>query len=360
MARLTEHLQADIIVPVNQLGPEFQHHQAVKTIISAMRHFIGKAVCVGCILLLAATANAQVQYNFTTLSLPPPPGQSEPTSTWATCIDGNNVVGYYGAYAGMEPTLGFVYNNGSYTTFSIGAAQLGTTGPDTYPSGISGNYIVGQFWPGNTEGVGVLYNYNSSSYTILSVPGEFDGFIGGLTGHGNHPTGVSGNNVVGSYNNGNNFEGFLYNITSQSYTTLPFVPSGISGDNIVGGNLLYSLNTQTFTTLSVPGAAWTQATAISGNNIVGTSSLGDFLYNGSSYSILNLPGAPSGISGNDIVGSYYDSNNISYGYLATPVPGPGGLVFVPEPAALTFLALGVGAFCLGRRRRPRGQTSFGS
>ena len=64
----------------------------------------------------------------------------------------------------------------------------------------------------------------------------------------------------------------------------------------------------TWTTLDYHVATWTSASAISGNNIVGLSSLGEFIYNGTSWSYpLNRGWATTrGISGNTFVGYYYD------------------------------------------------------
>jgi hypothetical protein len=77
--------------------------------------------------------------------------------------------------------------------------------------------------------------------------------------------------------------------------------------------LAITINSQAqynYTTLSVPGAQRTCATGISGNTIVGYyydgSTYQGFLYNGSSYATLSVPGAwdthAHGISGNNIVG----------------------------------------------------------
>jgi hypothetical protein len=147
----------------------------------------------------------------------------------------------------------------------------------------------------------------------LSVPGAKD----------TEAFGISGNNIVGEYDNASGEYGFLYN--GSSYTTLS-VPGasdteadGISGNNIVGfyyngvGNeqgFLYDINSQTYTTLSVPGAVKTFA---------------------------------QGISGSDIVGYYAGGNGTPQSFLATPVP---------EPSALGLLSsVGVAALWLRRRRK---------
>jgi hypothetical protein len=130
--------------------------------------------------------------------------------------------------------------------------------------------------------------------------------------------GVSGNNVVGEYIDGSGHQyGFLYNGSS-------------------------------YTTLNVPGSYGTIACGVSGNNIVGcyqtTSGQVDaFLYNGTSYTTLNIPGDDGnaqawGISGNKIVGYYYDGS-YTVGFLATPVP---------EPSTLALLGIAAPAFVVSR------------
>jgi hypothetical protein len=107
-------------------------------------------------------------------------------------------------------------------------------------------------------------------------------------------------------------------------------PSDISGSNVVGH---YSDGTQylgflydgtSYTTLTLPGATLFQARGISGSNIVGryrdaTGITHGFLYDGTSYTTLNYPDATNtwadGISGDSIVGGYYDGTGIMHGFL---------------------------------------------
>jgi hypothetical protein len=111
------------------------------------------------------------------------------------------------------------------------------------------------------------------------------------------------------YDDSGNERGFLYNIASNTWTTLanPFVHGSGYG---------------------------TVAFDISGSNIVGTFYNSDgvnhgFLYNGSTWMTLNDPNAGSasgqgtyavGIEGNAIAGAYIDNAGTWHGYLATPVP----------------------------------------
>src|SRR5208283_5876737 len=77
-------------------------------------------------------------YTYTTID---DPSAISGTYTYAEGIDGNNVVGFY--YDSSMTSHGFLYNISSqtYTTLDNPLAQ-----PDTYVYGISGNFIVGDYW----------------------------------------------------------------------------------------------------------------------------------------------------------------------------------------------------------------------
>ena len=144
-------------------------------------------------------------------------------------------------------------------------------------------------------------------------------------------TAVSGNNVVGYYSNGSTTQGFLYN--GSTYTTINYPGSvtlpnqtqipgttlrGVSGNNIVGiyedaslnfHGFLY--NGSTYTAINVPGTTYTETTGISGNNIIGNSQPGNghysgFILNDSTLTTVYVPGSfntiASAVSGNNVVG----------------------------------------------------------
>jgi hypothetical protein len=108
-----------------------------------------------------------------------------------------------------------------------------------------------------------------------------------------------------------------------------------------------SATSYTFTTLDNPLGANTEVHGISGNNVVGsywepgTNLSHGFVYNGATFTTLDDPlGANTeifGISGNDIFGAYREAGtNLSHGFLAqTPVPEPSSVVL----AALGFIGL---------------------
>ena len=108
---------------------------------------------------------------------------------------------------------------------------------------------------------------------------------------------------------------------------------------------------QTYTTLNDPlGVGGTDAYGISGNNIVGTyyysgDMMSGFLYNGSTWTTLDDPLAvygtdADGISGNNIVGTYFVSSGDS-----------GFITSVPEPSTLALTGLSGLAGLLFRRRK---------
>jgi hypothetical protein len=194
------------------------------------------------------------------------------------------------------------------------------------------------------------------TYTTLDDPLGVNGTIA---------IGISGNNVVGYYNDssGNN-NGFLYN--GSTWTTLNYpgavgtVAIGISGNNVVGYYFVDSssyahgflYDGSTWTTLDDPLGLATIAYGIDGDNIVGyytdSSSGHGFLYDGSTWTTLNYPGAVGtvtiGISGNNVVGYYVDSSENIDGFEASIEPAP-------EPTTLALAGLGGLSLLLFRRRK---------
>ena len=164
---------------------------------------------------------------------------------------------------------------------------------------------------GNQHG----FLYNGSTYTTLDDPLA-------IANGGTNAYGVSGNNIVGTYNVSSGMEhGFFYN--GSTYTTLDD-PLGIDGTKalgIDGGNIV--------------GMYWD-----SSNNVHG------FLYNDSTWTTLDDPLAGTaanqgtvicGISGSNVVGWYVDSSDNYHGFVAD-------ISSVPEPSTLALL--GVGAVAL--------------
>ncbi len=91
---------------------------------------------------------------------------------------------------------------------------------------------------------------------------------------------------------------------------------------------------------------------VDGKNLVGYFTDADnvrygFLYNGTSLSIIDIPGITGvwGIEGNNLVGSYYDAYG-SHGFIYT-IPGP-----------TTLLLLGMGSLVVRRRRTGRARKTL--
>jgi len=232
--------------------------------------------------------------SFTTLVDP----QAAPYSTFASGIDGSNIVGYY--FDAAHNWRGFLYNGTTWTTLNDPLATEGTV-----PNGISGSNIVGSYFTATSTTHGFIYN--GSSYTTIDDPLATGEML---------PNGVSGSNVVGYYFNATGAHGFIYN--GSSYTTLddPLATPSVGGD-------------------TCPWGIWQ-------NEIVGsygTINNYGFLYDGTSFTTLDYPGASDtlifGIDGNKLVGCYRLSNySDSQGFIA----------IVPEPSTIGLLA--VAATCL--------------
>jgi hypothetical protein len=184
---------------------------------------------------------------YTTLD-DPAAGATDPSYTNPTGISGGNIVGTYLNYTSQFNSVigSFIFNGTSYTTIADPAAVADTT----YASGIDGVNVVG--WYSVPDGAlgtgptyGFVYNITTTNFTTtLSDPGAFSA---------TEAKGISGGNIVGIYSDADgNTHGFLYNGTTGNYTTLddPLAENGAtyafgidSGGNIVGqyedANLTY-------------------------------------------------------------------------------------------------------------------------
>jgi len=222
----------------------------------------------------------------------------------------------------------------TYTTLD----PSGSTG--TQATGISGNNVVGWYVDGNSVDHGFIYN--NGTYTTLDPTGSLY----------TQALGVDGNNVVGTcyLNKAAGLEGFLYN--GGNYTTIN--PSGststqalgVSGANVVG--YYYDSNQVThgflynggvYTTIDPPGSTYTRATGVSGNNVVGwyvdaSEVTHGFLYNSGTYTTIDPAGTSGteayGVSSNSVVGWYVDGGNVDHGFLYK-----GGAYTVLDPPGST-------------------------
>jgi hypothetical protein len=280
-------------------------------------------------------------------------------------------------------------------------------------TGIDGDHIVGNYFGGRYnspygESGGFSYNINTGDVFRFRVGGDP---ANPPSGYNTRAKGISGNNIVGVYDTGgtvNREFSFIKPLDSpvSSYTALTpwslpegHFANGIYGSKIVGmagigapytysGFLYDGTSTQYF---SAPNSLTTLAKAIYGDKIIGTYTLSadsqnyGYVYDGSSFQTLSKSDAylinPTGIYGDIIVGSLYESSdNKQHGFIydgtnwtlvdvagsiATTLTGVSGNTVtgtadgksfvatnaVPEPSALSLLAVGLGGLALVRRRR---------
>ena len=298
-----------------------------------------KALAVCLILVLSAQQWVGAQFIWQTLNAP------VGVDTVLNGIDNGNIVGsYYDGSAGNPFVRSFLYSSNNWTFLDVPGAIY------TDAKDISGSKIVGAYRTSNTfsqQHYGFIYE--NGIYTTLSEDWA-------------EAYGIDGNNIVGS--NGSSFllNNGQYDFFNSPFKTGPNVGSGatgISGSTIVGyawggSNPIngYIKNGSNFSLLEMPGAHSTEPQDIQGSTVVGvvytdntfTSSKG-FLYDGTNWTLLEMPGATStranGIDGNTIVGDYTDSNGVINGFILT----------IPEPSALSLLAVGLGGLAMMRRRR---------
>lgn len=203
-------------------------------------------------------------------------------------------------------------------------------GGDNGITGIDGTTLVG-WWkvPGGpfSQPQGYLYD---GAFSELKYPGSIETF----------PRGVSGNRVVGQYQSGTTYQqgSFFYeqgtwsSLASPDYEyTFAYDIDGakIVGDatNGPGGGSGFLYDGGTWTSIIYPGAYSTHLSAVSGNKVVGIGYVeqGDqvrsnaFIYDGATWTDINYPGTVdstqiTGISGNTVVGYFYDDFSVGRGF----------------------------------------------
>ncbi len=286
--------------------------------------------------------------------------------TYPMGVSGSNVVGYYRDAA--KVAHGFLYDGSTFTTLDDPLASASLKDDGTYALGIDGTTIVGYYTA--PHGFYNGFSYDGSTYTKLNYPNANFGET--------YVTDVSGGKVVGyfapnpQYNQEFNYKGFVYDgstytevsdplsITSDGFDYETYV-FGIDGQNVVGAykgadeffdhGFLY--DGSTYTTIDDPLGLSTSVNGISGNLIVGSyfdgsSAIKSFVYDGSTFTTLFDPNSyeygtyAEDIDGTTVVGYYYGANGLYNGFIAV----------VPEPSTWLLVASGaIGLIvCAGRAR----------
>ena len=221
-------------------------------------------------------------------------GPSRAVNTYVNGVAGNTIVGYYSDSSNY--CCGFIYSisNSTYTTLN---GPPGATG--TCVSGIDGSNLVGVYLDSSGLNHSFLYNLSTSAYTTINDPSANSALYQNTWAYG-----ISGDSIVGSYyDSAPSLNGYLYSISAGTWAPLDdpsafgggTVARGVSGNDIVGyyqnegGAYAFLYDGSTYTTLAPPGS--TDAIAW-------------------------------GIDDSNIVGSYTDSSGIGHGFVASIVPEP--------------------------------------
>jgi hypothetical protein len=320
----------------------------------------------------------------------PLPASTNPGNTYTSnlvpIINGSAVTG----------TSTFYGPNTPYYNSWIGAGNVLAVG--TYKETSSSTYQNGVMYLGPLTG-----STSSSNWTPIKVPDSLAGLPVGDT----IPHSTMGNLVVGNYNTQipSGGQGFIYNITAQSYKKLSFgdVTSAFgiwqnggstsSLYTIVGGYTLLGGDTQIgskgqvgyivnydastdlfsgFTELSINNdrSLFTHIEGIDayqdGFSLAAMSVQGGAL--GAAYCFIPVTATGFGtptweaintspspfatgdtVIDNSVMGLYQNSTGASASFLYTASNTPAS---VPEPSALSLLAVGLGGLSLARRRHP--------
>jgi hypothetical protein len=294
--------------------------------------------------LIVVGLTAQAQYTYTPLAYP------LAVQTSAEGISGTNIVGVYMDTYG--DAHGFLYNGDTnWTSLNDPLSGPGVIG-GTAITRISGTDAVGFYWDTNGNLHGFVHSGTdwSTNWTTIDDPNGVSS-----PNNGTFPWGISGTNIVGQYIDANgNTHGFLYNGSTWTELDDPSAASGssggtyafdISGTNVLGyyvngsgqnRGFLYNIVSRAWTALNDPlGADGTSPEGISGTNIVGeywdsNLNVHGFLHSGTNWTTFDDPLAPvgyypaggtflRGIDGPRMVGDYYVNGN-AHGFLATPIP----------------------------------------
>ena len=304
----------------------------------------GKSL-IGC--LLACNASYSGIVNIENVYTYDAPGA---TKTWIRDYDGENILGVYvntsnvqQAFLYNKNTFVFknlnvggtgwgdassfqgnnaVFQSGWHTTYRYNLANGLTANIDEYPGKADAD--IGSYDPlNNNRYVGTWAN---TYYPYISHPYLFNGTsfvdIPLLAGHVQAwAGGIYGSKVIGVARTGPNYSAgdtnmFIYDENTGS-TSLLNLPTNSNASDIydkfvVGFNYILNLETNTYDQMAIPGASKVEVLSINGDR-------GQL----------------------EVTGLYIDSTGTQRGFIGT----------VPEPSALSLLAVGLGGLAMMRRRR---------
>jgi hypothetical protein len=317
---------------------------------------------VKCLLALCVVAVGQFApaAAWTTIDHP----DAGPGGTYPTGISGNNIVGYYiGDGIGQR---GFLYDGSTFTTIEAPAPAA-----FTWASGIDGENIIGYYATPTSPTTSIARGFLMKGGTFTTLECTLPGAVETL------PTGIDGSNIVGLYYDQAGYpHGFVYDGTTYVALDDPVgggaTPQGISGSRIVGSSnsRAFACDGSVFQELTPPLAnpQRTVASGIDGNNIVGyydTFGSNDvppafqrngFIFDGSAYTTINHPIAgPLGMT----QPSDIDGNRVIGSYRGADGNFHGFITVVPEPSALCIALTAIPVLRGSRNRRRAGGNARG-
>jgi hypothetical protein len=224
----------------------------------------------------------------------------------------------------------FASAQGNYTQFDY----PGATG--TFPSTVdTAGDVVGSWTDSNYNYHGFLFS--NGTYTPIDYPDAQNTTVGGINDKGQ---------IVGysfPATNPRNYTGFLYNVQTQSFTTLAdsavtsILPSSINNSGLISGlaytteSYVFALLGSTYRLIAPPtalqgGTFWVAGVTDSGAIVVtGETTSGTYVaysYSNGAYSPIQLPQRTQlqlfGVNpeGNAYVGAYQVSISVTAGYLS--------------------------------------------
>jgi hypothetical protein len=219
---------------------------------------------------------------------------------------------YVGSYSDSGfHQFGFAFDGTTFTPISHPSA----IGPfaSTTPRDISGNRVIGIWQVGTINGGGGGFVFDGTTFQAVDYPGA--------TQFGTLPGGISGNFIVGYYNDSHMMaHGFTFD--GSSYKTVDS-PLGVQGSYLSG----------------------TDGTRSVGYYLDSARNPHGLLYDGVALTYIDIPGSLqtqlSDIQGNMVAGSYLDATG-RHGFVAV----------IPEPEGLSLALTGI-AICFGWRGRRR-------